>query len=100
MCCRREMTLISPLCMFTQTNVRWKRLFCTIELPSAVELAARIATHAAATHQAFLLLIILPFPRAARAPPRTATTFRRTVVAVEATNHSRTARSGNPNVST
>src|SRR4029450_7822602 len=60
------MTLIRPLFLFTQTNVRWKRLFCTIEPASAVELTTRIATPAAAIQHAFFAFIVYPFPTAAR----------------------------------
>jgi hypothetical protein len=54
--------------LFTQTNVRWKRLFCAIEPASAVELITRIATPAAATHQTFFAFIVYPFPDCSRPP--------------------------------
>src|SRR5262245_9484759 len=99
------MTLIRPLCMFTQTNVRWKRLFCTIEPASAVELITRIATPAAATHQNFFAFIVYPFPDCSPAADGVgrpgAVTFlpRRTVPGIGRGDHSPTARSVTPAVS-
>jgi hypothetical protein len=63
LCCRREMTLIKPLCLLTHTNVRWKRLLSAPELPSAVELASSTAMPAAAIHHVFLAFIPSPFSR-------------------------------------
>ena len=88
--------------MFTQTNVRWKRLFCTIEPASAVELITRIATPTAATHQTFFAFIVFPFPDCTPAADGVgcpgAVTFhpRRTVRGIGRGDHSTTARSGNP----
>src|SRR2546430_5143249 len=49
------MTLISPLCLFTHTKVRWKRLCAATEPASAVELTRRTRRPTPITHH-------LPFP--------------------------------------